>query len=647
MLEHGEIENMTTEDNCCTTLRESTSLYMECCDEPLTEVQKAWQQEKINHYNAQTSKIESLMRKGAEILITRGGILLRTTETVPYFDDEGKTLKDTKHVEVNNKNTRNLAMQHRPKSRTSQGSRPDLSASNTAGAMRKVQRQQPQNVRQWKNKIANFQPNGLKPKSSITDPAVINFRRNKKAVDPKSSMTFNLDKETASLRGTRRSKKDRPTKYRTQCYEPALDTKTRKVFSSMKVAAQNNKHVKNSVNSLTAMSQFSNNDSKKVNFALKELEQLPKQKLKPISDQIHGAFRSQNLENMVMYDIDRELCGECGRKISLVGHFGSYLCCWNCRYSTCCSKAITSHVNLFHGKTTTSADYSLGTMIILENEMFCICGFKTSSGNKLAKHLAVNGCSSAYTSEKQAEGAKKEDSLLEKNSEKRTSKVWFDCKDDAVLDSKVKENVSAEEDDGVDLHDSDASIGRRSSAGAIDGNKQADNSKSNNASECDNEEDGNISLPRNKLLLSSTNKELRGSGRKRTADFSSILSNMERHKKLNEMEQNKEAEAAAQSNNDTPAEAEVVHSNNSLGTIESEVSAESSDKQKLSETGAIKEFEAAAQSKSDTPEDGLMEGENLEERKPVPERDNSQAAIAGVALDPGASIEAAFDLPLS
>lgn len=261
--------------------------------------------------------------------------------------------------------------------------------------------------------------------------------------------------------------------------------------------------------------------------------------MKPISDNIHGAFRSQNLENMVMYDIDRELCGECGRKISIVGHFGAYLCCWNCRYSTCCSKAITSHVNLFHGKTTTSADYSLGTMIILENEMFCICGFKTSSGNKLAKHLAVNGCSSAYTSEKEAEGAKREDSSLEKKSEKRKSKVWFDCKDDVVLEGRVQENVSGEE-------------------------------------------------------------------------------------------------------------AEVVHSNNSLGTIEkTEVSAESSAKNKLSETEEIKEFEAAAQSKNDTPEDGLMEGENLEKTKSVPEGDNYQAAIAGVALDPGASLEAAFDLPLS
>jgi len=641
---HSEKDNLTTEVSSCTTLQEFSSLYMECCDEPLTEVQKAWQQEKVNDYNAKTSKIESIIRKGAEILITRGGILLRTTETVPYFDDKGTTLKDTKHMGVNNKNTRNISMQHRPEFCTSQGSKPDLSASNIAGAMRKVQRQQPQKLRQRKNKIANFQPNRLNPKSSITNPAVINFRRSKNAVDSKSSMTFNLGKETATLRGTRRTKKGRPTKYQTQNYGPTLDTKRGKVLSSKKSAAQNNQHVKNSVNSLTAMSQFSNKDSKKVNMALKELEQLPKQKLKPISDDIHGAFASQNLENMVMYDIDRELCGECGRKISLVGHFGAYLCCWNCRYSTCCSKAITSHVNLFHGKTTTNADYSLGTMIILENEMFCICGFKTSSGNKLAKHLAVNGCSSAYLSEKQAKDAKKEDSSSDEKSEKRTSKVWFDCKDDVVLDSRVKENASTEG-------------GRGSLAGSIDRMKQADNTKSSvysvssvssvSASEWDNEENRNISLPRNKLLLSSANKELRGPGRKRTADFNTILSDMEKHKKLNEIEQHKEAEAAAKSNNDTPVEAEIVHSNNSLGTIEGEILAESSAKDKLSETGEIKEFEAAAQSNSEILEDALMEGPNSEEIKPVPEGDNYQSAVAGVALDPGASLEAAFELPLS
>ena len=48
--------------------------------------------------------------------------------------------------------------------------------------------------------------------------------------------------------------------------------------------------------------------------------------------------------------------------------------------------------------------------------------------------------------------------------------------------------------------------------------------------------------------MSSASKELRGSARKNTTDLSSILSNMKRHKRLGDMEQN-EAAAAAQANN--------------------------------------------------------------------------------------------------
>ena len=64
--------------------------------------------------------------------------------------------------------------------------------------------------------------------------------------------------------------------------------------------------------------------------------------------------------------------------------------------------------------------------------------------------------------------------------------------------------------------------------------------------------------------MSSANKELRGSARKKTTDLSSILSNMKRHKRLGEIEQNKEAAAAAQSNSDTPEEGSVAGAINSI-----------------------------------------------------------------------------------
>lgn len=49
--------------------------------------------------------------------------------------------------------------------------------------------------------------------------------------------------------------------------------------------------------------------------------------------------------------------------------------------------------------------------------MFCVCGFSTHSGNKMAKHLGTHGCKSAYPSQEEAfkakveKGGKKSDGL--------------------------------------------------------------------------------------------------------------------------------------------------------------------------------------------------------------------------------------------
>jgi hypothetical protein len=51
------------------------------------------------------------------------------------------------------------------------------------------------------------------------------------------------------------------------------------------------------------------------------------------------------------------------------------------------------HVQLFHSKE--QPEYSLGRPVLLESPLYCCCGFNTSSGNKLAKHLATAGCRSA------------------------------------------------------------------------------------------------------------------------------------------------------------------------------------------------------------------------------------------------------------
>merc|ERR1712029_829502 len=87
---------------------------------------------------------------------------------------------------------------------------------------------------------------------------------------------------------------------------------------------------------------------------------------------------AQNLEDVAFYDIDAEDCGECGRKLSILGHYNAYLCCTKCRYSSCCSKAMSVHVGLFHGPQ--KPVFDIGAPINLDKEMFCCCGFVTKSG---------------------------------------------------------------------------------------------------------------------------------------------------------------------------------------------------------------------------------------------------------------------------
>merc|ERR1719233_2820438 len=52
------------------------------------------------------------------------------------------------------------------------------------------------------------------------------------------------------------------------------------------------------------------------------------------------------------------------------------------------------HVQLFHSGT--KPVFDLGKSIIMQEPMFCVCGFSAHSGNKLAKHIGTHGCKSAY-----------------------------------------------------------------------------------------------------------------------------------------------------------------------------------------------------------------------------------------------------------
>ncbi|KAG8229398.1 hypothetical protein J437_LFUL000919, partial [Ladona fulva] len=84
------------------------------------------------------------------------------------------------------------------------------------------------------------------------------------------------------------------------------------------------------------------------------------------------------------------------------------LVCSHCRYITCCSNAIKAHVAEFHSKEECSGPWKPSTdtksklLCKIRSKllipMYCICGFRNTSGDALAKHLAQSDCRTAYAS---------------------------------------------------------------------------------------------------------------------------------------------------------------------------------------------------------------------------------------------------------
>jgi len=126
--------------------------------------------------------------------------------------------------------------------------------------------------------------------------------------------------------------------------------------------------------------------------------------VKPLQQQ--AAFAAQNLEDMAIYGVIGDRCCECDRTMTMAGHYVAYLCCTKCRYSSCCAKAMSVHVQLFHAGA--KPQFDLGKSVIMQEPMFCVCGYSAHSGNKLAKHLGSNGCRSAYPNLEEANKAKVE-----------------------------------------------------------------------------------------------------------------------------------------------------------------------------------------------------------------------------------------------
>ncbi|XP_063217587.1 uncharacterized protein LOC134528163 isoform X2 [Bacillus rossius redtenbacheri] len=123
------------------------------------------------------------------------------------------------------------------------------------------------------------------------------------------------------------------------------------------------------------------------------------------SPKLRTSYNMKKFEEMKIVGVDPgSRCCECEGDMMGEDHFMGYLQCLRCQYSTCCGKAMAEHTVMFHDSLRTP-QFSLGRVSQLPKEMFCVCGFKSSSGNKLANHLAHCKRKSAYPSPAHAKAA--------------------------------------------------------------------------------------------------------------------------------------------------------------------------------------------------------------------------------------------------
>jgi len=209
-----------------------------------------------------------------------------------------------------------------------------------------------------------------------------------------------------------------------------------------------------------------------------------------------SSFAAQNLEDMAIYDAVGEPCHECGRSMTAANHYVAYLCCTKCRYSTCCSKSMAAHNDLFHGPA--PKPFNLGKSTILEEPMYSVGGFSTTSGNKMAKHLATNGWKSAYPSRQEANRAKVlpegyvEDTTDDENKdEEQTTGNNSEMEDDVEKSSNEDDQESRKTPDTNDDETTSENAESKEDDDEKDKDAQATDEKDENEQKTDDKADEN------------------------------------------------------------------------------------------------------------------------------------------------------------
>ncbi|KAI5736937.1 hypothetical protein M8J76_008664 [Diaphorina citri] len=99
-------------------------------------------------------------------------------------------------------------------------------------------------------------------------------------------------------------------------------------------------------------------------------------------------------------------CHECEVPLGLDDHIPGLFSCCHCAYVTSCVNAMNEHTKSFHGVMSKEPEYNVSRPTILSTRMYCVCGFNSHSGNKLARHTAMCKKISVYPTQESADSAR-------------------------------------------------------------------------------------------------------------------------------------------------------------------------------------------------------------------------------------------------
>ncbi|XP_055606963.1 uncharacterized protein LOC129754765 [Uranotaenia lowii] len=124
----------------------------------------------------------------------------------------------------------------------------------------------------------------------------------------------------------------------------------------------------------------------------KTLTNIPKPKHKPVVQKELTTFKTlESYGNLVLNMSCGKICLECDSDFDEDNHIIGLLKCLKCTYKTACLTSMIGHTTSCNPNSI--ADYSVSQ---LDVEMHCICGFSSSDGNALARHLVTCDRKSVY-----------------------------------------------------------------------------------------------------------------------------------------------------------------------------------------------------------------------------------------------------------